>query len=110
LSREPGAVHFGYDGGDTLLGSGQAVSIYGGEGDDYLEGEPSFWSSGSGDYLAGEGGNDGIFGGPGNDTILGGPGNDDVLYGGAGDDLMQGDGDNDYIVGAAGNDTSGPWR
>jgi len=74
-------------------------AIFGGRGNDYLQGGPF---------------NEGLFGGEGNDTIWAGAGND-VLDGGAGHDMLFGqdgndslfarDGEKDSLDGGAGSDT-----
>jgi len=71
-------------------------------------------AGGTGDNtLYGGGGDDVINGNNGNDTIYGGSGNDqlngnnhvDTLYGGSGNDTVQGSGDPDTITGGYGADT-----
>ena len=85
-------ISFGGAGNDTLIG-GESIllgdHLYGGEGDDTLDGK---------------GGNDYLEGGTGKDTQDGGEGNDQ-LYGGAGDDILSGGAGNDVLQGGAGNDT-----
>ncbi len=76
--------------------SGEADVIYGGAGNDWINGN---------------GGNDIVDGGADNDTLWG-DGGDDVLLGGAGDDVLLGDngypdteaGGNDLLLGGDGND------
>ena len=71
-------------------------TVYGGDGDDYIEGG----------Y-----GNDSLFGDEGLDTLYGGSG-DDLLEGGEGDDTLFGGAGGDYLDGGSGNDylesSSGP--
>jgi Ca2+-binding RTX toxin-like protein len=107
---EPGGiiVIYGLDGNDIIEMSGLRVRviIYGGGGDDYMDG-------GSGnDILRGEDGDDNIYGGEGNDILRGEDG-DDNMYGGEGNDILLGeDGDDnmrggegdDYMFGGSGND------
>ena len=82
---------YGLDGDDTLLPLtfDKAYFLYGGTGNDRLNGENL------GDYL--EGGN-------GNDAVSGGSGIDH-LYGGDGEDLVQGDDGRDFLFGGLGADT-----
>lgn len=73
------------------------VTIYGGDGNDYIKG-------GNGhDRLEGGKGNDRIDGGGGNDAIFGRSGND-VLEGGMGNDRLYGEKGNDKIFGQEGCD------
>ncbi|WP_413105447.1 calcium-binding protein [Streptomyces sp. Inha503] len=73
------------DGDDIVIGDDVANEIYGGPGDDYLDG------AGNDDSIDGEEGNDTIKGGPGNDYLFGGPGQDDI-DGGPGDNVIDQDG------------------
>ena len=74
---------------NSILGGSGKDSLYGKDGDDYLDG-------GSGnDILSGANGDDYLFGGAGNDSLSGGNG-DDTLWGGKG---------NDTLTGGAGVDT-----
>lgn len=80
---------FGFGGNDSLRGtSGSNDFLYGGQGDDLIEG------FGADDFLYGQDGHDRLLGGGGKDQLFGGRGND-VLDGGSG---------NDYMVGGQGND------
>jgi VCBS repeat-containing protein len=80
--------------------------LYGGAGDDLLEGDAAPAGVAYADH-----GNDVLDGGSGNDTLKGGGGSD-VLLGGDGNDQLFGDADdvpvanqgNDYLDGGAGND------
>jgi hypothetical protein len=76
-------------GGDTM---------YGGNGDDYLEG------ANGGDYLYGGADVDLVFGDPGPDVIRGGA-DEDFLYGEQGSDNINGGMGDDEIAGGSGNDT-----
>ena len=73
-------------------------SIYGGAGDDVIQG------GNYEDSLAGGAGNDLIRGMAGVDNIDGGSG-DDLLYAGRGDDIIRGGTGNDLIFGGQGQDT-----
>src|SRR5690606_10531241 len=75
-------VVYGSDAGVNIRGETGNDTIYGGAGDDYLDGD----DLGGNPTLTG---NDTIFGGAGNDTVLGNNGND-VLVGGAGIDWIDG--------------------
>ena len=83
--------------GGTAFGNGGQDRIFGGEGDDYIDG------GSSADTLYGEEGDDTVEGGSGNDRLFGGEG-DDVLDGGTGDDLLVGGEGNDQLTGGAGAD------
>ncbi len=72
-------------------------TIYGGLGDDYIQG------GGGVDIIYGEEGDDGIIGGGGNDWIYGGKGTDN-MDGGAGNDHIEGHSGVDTIVGGLGDD------
>ena len=74
-----GATIQGGGGDDALRGSVRfADTVFGGDGDDMLEGDDSEQPS--------QGGNDTLDGGPGNDTLIGDFGADQ-LFGGAGTDV-----------------------
>ena len=96
--------------GDDYIGADNGVSqglhIFGGAGNDLLDG-------GDGDdYIDGGAGDDGLYGYKGNDVIVGGSGNntiegnegDDFIFGGDGSDTIAGGEGNDYIDGGAGDD------
>ena len=79
---------------NSVAGGGNAgQTIYGGVGNDHLNGT---------------GQNDIIFGGSGNDDINGNNG-DDLIYGGSGNDSISGSNDNDFIIGGFDAAASG-WR
>ncbi|MDB5325074.1 MAG: calcium-binding protein [Phycisphaerales bacterium] len=81
---------------DVPVVPAKLVKIYGGTDNDTIYG-------GQGqDVLNGEGGNDKIFGGHANDTINGGTGND-ILYGDDGNDDIYGSDGNDTLYGGTGN-------
>ncbi len=82
----------------TLIGTGKADVLQGGEGADIIRG-----GEGS-DFLGGGGGRDVILGGSDADDIFGGAGAD-MLYGDAGHDRIFGGDDGDMITGGTGNDT-----
>lgn len=70
-----------------------ALTVYGTEGDDTIEGVDGF-----ADNLSGGNGNDTLVGKSGNDILRGG-GGDDVLVGGPGDDVLDGgDGADVYVL------------
>ncbi|MFI0820093.1 calcium-binding protein [Streptomyces sp. NPDC021098] len=73
------------DGDDTVIGDGVANEIYGGPGNDYLDG------AGNDDSIDGQEGDDTIKGGPGNDYLFGGPGQDSI-DGGSGNNVIDQDG------------------
>ncbi|MGW7692670.1 calcium-binding protein [Streptomyces asiaticus] len=73
------------DGDDIVKGDDVANEIYGGPGNDYLDG------AGNDDSIDGGEGDDTIKGGPGNDYLFGGPGQDDI-DGGTGDNVIDQDG------------------
>jgi len=80
---------YGTPGHDSIAGGGDVGQIiYGGAGDDTLNGT---------------GVNDIIYGGSGNDTIKGNNG-DDTIYGGSGNDTINGNNGNDTIIGGFGAD------
>ncbi len=107
-----------------------AVTINGGDGDDFLsggdgddtlnggEGDDALWGFGGDDILNGGGGDDTLHGNAGDDTLNGGEG-DDYLWGDGGDDTLNGGAGDDYLaagtelfnfgystmVGGRGNDT-----
>jgi len=101
-----GQYLFGGPGNDTMNGLGSRDSLFGGTGNDVLSG-------GQGnDYLDGDAGNDTLTGGSGDDDLLGSAGADilnggsglDELYAGGGNDVLIGGGDNDYLDGGANSD------
>ena len=83
--------------GGTAFGNGGQDRVFGGEGDDHIDG------GSSADSLYGEEGDDTVEGGSGNDRLFGGEG-DDVLDGGTGDDWLVGGEGNDQLTGGAGAD------
>ena len=87
-------------GADTVTGSGQVDTIFGGAGDDFLKGLAS------NDWLFGGAGDDRLRSDFGDDFLDGGAGRD-TLYGGNGDDtLIGGDASSpDFLFGGNGNDT-----
>ena len=85
---DPPFVH-GTPQSDSIAGGGnEGQIIYGGAGDDTLNGT---------------GKADSIYGGSGNDTIKGNDG-DDTIYGGSGSDTINANNGNDTIVGGFGSD------
>ena len=73
------------------------VIVYGGAGNDSLEGSPG------NDTIYGEAGNDVLEGKLGSDSLVGGTGRD-RMEGDAGNDILKGGGHSDYLQGGAGND------
>jgi len=107
----------GHNGGDTIYGSpGFGDTIFGGDGDDFIDAREG------NDQINGDDGDDQIYGNDGNDTIDGGDGKDlifgldgqdlidggdgaDTLSGGADDDVVSGGDYADQINGNGGDDT-----
>ena len=91
----PAALHGG-DGMDHLMGDGSNQQMWGGRGDDMIEGY---------------GGDDTVHAGPGDDHAMGGDGRDIVL-GGPGNDTLDGEGGDDLVCGGTGKDAleGGPGR
>lgn len=83
----------GYNSGpNTIFAYGGADNVYGGDGNDSLDG------GGGGDYLKGYDGDDTLLGRTGGDRLQGDGGND-TLNGGLGDDSLQGDqGADTYLI------------
>lgn len=94
---------------DDLVGDALANLMFGGDGNDLIQGRAGndhlFGGLGN-DTLRGDDGNDTLEGGAGNDNLAGGDGND-LIFGGDGHDNMGGSYGNDSIWGGAGNDTIG---
>lgn len=122
LSGIDGVIGSGFD--DTLIGfdqvglSGDVYTnvMYGGAGNDYIDGRAgndSLFGGAGNDTVLGGGGDDTAEGGAGNDSLDGGDGNDilygedgtDTVLGGAGNDLLYSGAGNDSIAGGTGNDT-----
>ncbi|MFE2280305.1 calcium-binding protein [Streptomyces sp. NPDC059454] len=91
----PATLHGG-DGMDHLMGDGSNQQMWGGRGDDMIEGY---------------GGDDTVHAGPGDDHAMGGDGRDIVL-GGPGNDTLDGEGGDDLVCGGTGKDAleGGPGR
>jgi Ca2+-binding RTX toxin-like protein len=91
----PAALHGG-DGMDHLMGDSGNQQMWGGRGDDMIEGY---------------GGDDTVHAGPGDDHATGGDGRDIVL-GGPGNDTLDGEGGDDLVCGGTGKDAleGGPGR
>ena len=66
---------------DTTLGSGDGMTVRGGDGNDVI------WAVSGNNRLYGDSGNDRLTGAGGNDLIAGGSGND-TMHGGGGDDVF----------------------
>lgn len=99
---------YGGDGNDYLNSRGGGSStIYGGVGQDTLAGSDnadSLFGEGGNDYLLGNGGDDHLDGGGGNDSAFGMGGNDQLI-GGSGNDRLEGGADEDVLEGQSGNDS-----
>ncbi|HVH49017.1 MAG TPA: calcium-binding protein, partial [Sphingomicrobium sp.] len=78
--------------------------LYGGAGNDIMNGADLYAKADGADRLYGEAGNDDIKGGAGNDLLSGGSGND-YLDGGADNDYLDGGTGADTFVCGSGNDT-----
>lgn len=102
-----GSTVYGGDGNDQLNGSAGDDSFYGGDGNDTLAGEAGddalFGGTGD-DDLDGDAGNDTLDGGAGNDQLIGDEG-EDLIYGGADNDTVYAGADNDTAFGGDGDDT-----
>jgi Ca2+-binding RTX toxin-like protein len=100
---------YGGEGNDNIDGTGVVVAhleLYGDAGNDDLRGGAAndFLSGGDGnDVLRGGAGNDWIIGGAGKDVLFGDDGND-VLSGGEGDDVLKGGAGDDWLVRGPGSD------
>ena len=98
---------YGDDGNDFIQGSQGNDHLYGGAGDDTIHDDENddFIRGGTGNdrIFAGGGVLDTVFGDEGDDELHGGDGIDEVL-GGEGDDLIFGEGDTDVLFGGNGND------
>ena len=108
-AERSGEAVFG-DGGDDLLTDWHGdVELYGGSGDDILQGgydggSHSVFYGGDGDDTIRDGDNDAlIYGGDGADTITGGHGRSEI-YGDAGDDVIDTGIQSDTVFGGEGDD------
>lgn len=92
--------------GITIYGGEGNDYLYGGRGNDYIDGgagrDHVHGSSGD-DVLLGGSGRDYLFGSSGDDTILGGE-DQDIIFGSQGDDILRGGEGNDHIFSGSGND------
>jgi len=82
--------------------------MYGGAGNDYINGEggaDSIFGGSGNDTLVGDAGVDAIYGGSGNDSIDAGASADVLLFGGLGDDTIRASDGADVIATGDGNDT-----
>jgi Ca2+-binding RTX toxin-like protein len=91
FARVQKVVVYGWGGNDriTMGNLAKAVTAFGGDGDDFIEGGTAA---------------DKIFGGNGADTLYGWKGND-LVEGDAGNDYVNGSWDHDVVRGGSGNDT-----
>ena len=97
---------YGGDGNDTLQGGFLNDLLSGGDGADILNsrnGDDSLNGGTGDDSLSGSNGADRLFGFAGNDRLIGGNG-DDLLVGGSGNDRLLGDAGNDLLNGNEGDD------
>lgn len=93
--------------GNRIVGSSNAETLHGLEGNDKLlggAGNDTLYGDTGLDFLDGGVGNDILYGGEAKDTLRGGAG-DDVLDGGAGADLLDGGAGNDTLYAQDGGDT-----
>jgi Ca2+-binding RTX toxin-like protein len=106
---------YGFDGADTLDGSGLADALHGGDGNDRVRGnggDDALYGEDGHDTLTGGAGHDQLFGDRGNDKINSNDGNDsawggkgnDKIYGHAGNDTLRGEDGSDHIYGGDGDD------
>lgn len=106
----------GTNGSDKIVGSPQAETIHGANGDDALlgrAGDDRLFGGKGNDRVNGEEGNDNVKGSSGADTVKGGPGNDLVRGGdhesandGKRDVLDCGEGDEDTVEFVPGQDVT----
>ncbi|QBE63356.1 calcium-binding protein [Pseudoduganella lutea] len=96
---------YGGHGDDTLQGTGNSDELNGGAGNDVLySGDAESRYLERGDEMDGDIGNDTVIGGGNNDTLDGGRGNDD-LDGGGNNDSIEGEDGDDIIRVSAGEDS-----
>ncbi|GAA2439579.1 calcium-binding protein [Streptomyces macrosporus] len=98
-------------GNDMVMGP---AALHGGDGMDHLMGDSSnqrMWGGRGDDMIEGYGGDDTVHAGPGDDHAMGGDGRDIVL-GGPGNDTLDGEGGDDLVCGGTGKDAleGGPGR
>ncbi|WP_233288760.1 calcium-binding protein [Streptomyces calvus] len=98
-------------GNDMVMGP---AALHGGDGMDHLMGDSSnqrMWGGRGDDMIEGYGGDDTVHAGPGDDHAMGGDGRD-ILLGGSGNDTLDGEGGDDLVCGGTGKDTleGGPGR
>lgn len=108
-------------GNDSIIGTFRTDVMFGGAGNDTINGAVTGQSGGDDVAVGGEGndriiftkgnvvaygneGNDSLTSGSGDDVLIGGDGND-VLTAGAGNDLLRGGSGNDVFYGGGGRDT-----
>ncbi|WEH38830.1 calcium-binding protein [Streptomyces sp. AM 2-1-1] len=90
-------------GDDMVMGP---ATLYGGDGVDHLMGDSEnqrMWGGRGDDMIEGYGGDDIVYAGPGDDQVMGGDGRD-ILLGGSDDDMVHGEGGDDVVCGGAGKD------
>ncbi|MBN3932645.1 calcium-binding protein [Streptomyces verrucosisporus] len=98
-------------GNDMVMGP---ATLHGGDGMDHLMGDSGnqrMWGGRGDDMIEGYGGDDTVHAGPGDDHAMGGDGRD-ILLGGPGDDTLDGEGGDDLVCGGTGKDVleGGPGR
>ncbi|MFF8451552.1 calcium-binding protein [Streptomyces leeuwenhoekii] len=98
-------------GNDMVMGP---AALYGGDGMDHLMGDSGnqqMWGGRGDDMIEGYGGDDTVHAGSGDDHAMGGDGRDIVL-GGPGNDTLDGEGGDDLVCGGTGKDAleGGPGR
>ncbi|GAA3021096.1 calcium-binding protein [Streptomyces fulvorobeus] len=94
------AALLGGDGMDHLMGDNSNQQMWGGRGNDMIEGyggDDTVHAGLGDDHAMGGDGRDIILGGPGNDT-LDGEGGDDLVYGGTGKDALEGGPGRDIVL------------
>ncbi|MEU0228365.1 calcium-binding protein [Streptomyces sp. NPDC006284] len=101
----------GGDGDDMVMGP---AVLHGGDGMDHLMGDDEnqrMWGGAGDDMIEGYGGDDAVYAGSGDDHAMGGDGRD-ILLGGPGADMLHGEGGDDLVGGGPGKDTvdGGPGR
>lgn len=101
----PTSIIRGSEAPDVLSMTDFPEAIYGGSGNDWLDGR------GGGDFIFGDDGNDVIYGGAGDDHLFGATEDEwsydpgaDILYGGTGADILDGNYGRDTLYGGAGTD------
>ena len=104
---------YGTPGGETIAGGGNdGQIIYGGAGDDTINGtgRSDLLYAGSGnDTIKGNDGDDTIYGGSGSDTINGNNGSDTIVGGYGADDLTGSNGDDRFVYLSVADSSAGQF-